>query len=168
MNRFSLLIYSIILLLISVANFSISAENQLIGARYPAVSPDGKQIAFSYMGDLWLVPMEGGRAIRLTDHVAYEREPVWSPDGKWIAFILKAVDDQGIFITNEDLSERYLVYKPGIGQTLQTFPLSWSPDSKWITFALGDGSIWIVDITGGGLRQILGPGTNESPAWSQH
>jgi len=78
------------------------------------------------------------------------------------------MDEQGIYITNEDLTENYLVFRPGVGQTLQTFPLSWSPDSKWLTFGLGDGSIWIIDITGNNLRMILGPGMNEAPAWSQH
>lgn len=94
--------------------------------------------------------------------------PGWSPDGKWIAYIIKSIDNQAIYITNPDLTEKYLVFKPGVGQTLQTFPLSWSPDSKYITFALGDGSIWIIDVTGNNLRMILGPGMNESPAWSQH
>lgn len=94
--------------------------------------------------------------------------PGWSPDGKWIAYILKSVDNQGIYITNPDLTENYLVFKPGVGQTLQTFPVSWSPDSKYLTFGLGDGSIWIVDITGNNLRMILGQGMNEAPAWSQH
>lgn len=94
--------------------------------------------------------------------------PGWSPDGKWIAYILKSMDDQGIYITNPDLTENYLVFKPGIGQTLQTFPISWAPDSKWVTFGLGDGSIWIIDISGNNLRMILGPGMNEAPAWSQH
>ncbi len=94
--------------------------------------------------------------------------PAWSPDGKWIAYIMGSVENQAIYITNDILSEKYLVFKPAVGQTLQTFPLSWSPDSKWLTFALGDGSIWIVDITGNGLRQIAGSGANEAPAWSQH
>ena len=94
--------------------------------------------------------------------------PSWSPDGKWIAYIVKSVDQQGIYITNSELTANYEVLKPGIGQILQTFPVSWSPDSKWVTYALGDGSIWIVDVTGNNLRMILGPGTNEAPAWSQN
>ncbi len=94
--------------------------------------------------------------------------PAWSPDGQWIAYVLTAMDDQGIYITDPDLKEKYLIYKPGVGQTIQTYPLSWAPDSKWLTFALGDGSIWIIDVTGNNLRMVIGPGTNEAPAWSQH
>lgn len=93
--------------------------------------------------------------------------PGWSPDGKWIAYIPKDMKKQAIYITNRDLSEEYLVYKPSMGQNLQTYPLSWSPDSKWLTFATSDGSIWIIDITGNGLKQIVGPGLNSAPAWSK-
>jgi roadblock/LC7 domain-containing protein len=99
--------------------------------------------------------------------IAGATAPAWSPDGKWIAYIPKEMSKQAIYITNRELSENYLVFKPALGQTLQTYPLSWSPDSKWITFATNDGAIWIVDITGNGLKQIVGPGLNGAPAWSQ-
>lgn len=93
--------------------------------------------------------------------------PAWSPDGKWIAYIIKEMNKQAIYITNRDLTENYIVYKPAMGQVLQTYPLSWSPDSKWLTFATGDGAVWVIDITGNGLKQIVGPGLNSAPAWSK-
>lgn len=43
--------------------------------RYPKISPDGKQIAFSYKGDIYVVPAEGGEARQLTTHPAYDRIP---------------------------------------------------------------------------------------------
>ena len=49
--------------------------------RYPAISPDGSQIAFSYKGDLYKVNADGGKAVRLTTHDAFDSNPVWSPDG---------------------------------------------------------------------------------------
>lgn len=94
--------------------------------------------------------------------------PAWSPDGKWIALIDSDLSKQGIFIVNPDLTEKYLVYKPAPGQALQTYPLSWSPDSKWITFATSDGSVWIIKITGNGLKQLTGAGLNLSPVWSNN
>jgi len=43
-------------------------------------------IVFSYAGDLWRVPREGGAAVRLTGGTGFETEAVFSPDGKTIAF----------------------------------------------------------------------------------
>lgn len=54
--------------------------------RYPAISADGEQIAFSYGGDLYLVATIGGDAVHLTQHQAHDFMPVWSPDSKTIAF----------------------------------------------------------------------------------
>ena len=54
--------------------------------RHPALSPDGREIAFVYQGDLWKVARQGGPAERLTANPAYEVAPSFSPDGKWIAF----------------------------------------------------------------------------------
>ena len=94
--------------------------------------------------------------------------PAWSPDGKWIAYVDADLSRQGIYLINPSLTEKYLVYKPAVGQNMQTYPLSWSPDSKWITFGTSDGSLWIIDITGNGLKQIVGPGLNMAPAWSKN
>lgn len=54
--------------------------------RYPTLSPDGSQIAFSYQGDIWTVASTGGRANRLSIHEAYDSQPQWSPDGNTILF----------------------------------------------------------------------------------
>ncbi len=54
--------------------------------RFPSLSPDGRQVVFSWRGDLWRVGTEGGPAGRLTAHPANDLGSAWSPDGQWIAF----------------------------------------------------------------------------------
>lgn len=70
-----------------------SAEN-VSWLRYPAISPDGKYVAFTYKGDIYVVDSQGGEAEQITTNPAYDYAPVWSPDGKTLAF---ASDRQGNF-----------------------------------------------------------------------
>src|SRR5207237_110000 len=55
-------------------------------ARTPDISPDGKLVAFTYLGDIWTVEASGGRARAITQHVAHDYYPRFSPDGQSIAF----------------------------------------------------------------------------------
>lgn len=52
--------------------------------RFPATN--GNEVVFSYAGDLYKVPLQGGQAQRITSHIGYEMFPKFSPDGKWVAF----------------------------------------------------------------------------------
>jgi len=76
-----------------------SGPDPIIGARYPAPSPDGKQIAFSWLGDIWTVSIDGGEAKRITVHTAYEGWPCWSQDGAYIAFASKRYKNYDVFYT---------------------------------------------------------------------
>ena len=68
-----------------VATAAIAQENPL-WMRYPSISPDGTQIAFTYKGDRYCVSSPGGTARQLTSNTAYDYKPAWSPDGSRIAF----------------------------------------------------------------------------------
>lgn len=77
---------------------SIQAEENPLWLRYPAISPDGNTIVFSYKGDLYSVPALGGKAKPLTLHQANDLNPVWSHDGKTIAFSSNRYGNFDIFI----------------------------------------------------------------------
>ena len=63
----------------------LNAQEEIL-ARHPAISPDGTTISFSYQGDIWTAPFEGGTALRLTLHESYEYNPRFSKDGQHIVF----------------------------------------------------------------------------------
>ena len=54
--------------------------------RYPALSPDGTRMTFTWRGDLWSAPSDGGTAVRLTSSPAIETRSAFSPDGSRIVF----------------------------------------------------------------------------------
>ena len=64
----------------------LHAQQRLQLMSHPAVSPDGKRLAFDYNGDIWVASSDGGVARPISNHPARDSHPVFSPDGQSIAF----------------------------------------------------------------------------------
>jgi len=109
---------------------SYSFAQSALWTRYPAISPDGNTIAFSYKGDIYTVPAGGGTATPLTIHEAYDYMPVWSPDGRSIAF---ASDRNGNFdiylISAYGGSAKRLTYYSN-----SEYPSAFTPDGQNVIF----------------------------------
>ncbi len=114
------------------AGFSAMAATQApLWLRDVKISPDGKEIAFTYKGDIYIVPTGGGTALRLTHSSSLDSYPVWSPDSKKIAFASTREGGQDIYVMNADGSDtRRLTYN----SAMET-PESFSPDGKAIIFS---------------------------------
>lgn len=69
------------------------------------VSPDGKTIVFDMLGDLYALPVKGGRARQLTSGMALDTQPVWSPDGKRILFISDRSGAENLWTVKADGTE---------------------------------------------------------------
>ena len=108
---------------------SASAEN-VSWLRYPAISPDGKSVVFSYKGDLFIVGTDGGEATRLTSNQAYDYSPVWSPDGKTIAFSSARYGNFDIFTVPVTGGEPKRITTHSAKETPWTF----TPDGKNILY----------------------------------
>ena len=81
---------------------SHAEDSPLWMRRYCAISPDGGQIAFTYKGDIYTVPVEGDKALQITSNQGHDTHPVWSPDGKNIAFASDREGSMDIFIVGKD------------------------------------------------------------------
>lgn len=131
------------------------------------VSPDGKQIIFDVLGDLYLMPIAGGEAKALTHTMAWEMQARFSPDGKQIAYMSDAGGGDNIWVMNIDGSEVHAVTKEDF--RLLNNPV-WHPNGQFIaarkhysgTRSLGSGEIWMFHASGGSGVQI-----NEKPNWQK-
>ena len=157
-------------MLIAFAAISASAEN-VSWLRYPSISPDGKTVAFSYKGDLYLVDSEGGEARQLTSNPAYDYSPVWAPDGKTIAFASDRYGNFDIYLLSVDggVPERITTH------SAKDTPWTFTPDGKNIIFTsrIQDPSssalfpkssmteLYSVSVKGGRPFQVLGTPAEE-------
>ena len=70
--------------------------------RRNSISPDGKSLAFSYMGDIYKVSTQGGEAVQLSSNPAYDSEPLWTTDGKSIVFASYREGSKDLYICSAD------------------------------------------------------------------
>lgn len=124
------------------------------------VSPDGQSIAFALLGDIYTMPIAGGKPVRVAEGLAWEVQPRFSPDGKRIAFTSDRGGGDNIWIMNRDGSDKRQVTKEEFRLLNQP---SWSPDGRYIVAkkhfttsrSLGTGEIWIYHVSGGGGVQLV-------------
>lgn len=99
--------------------------------RYPAISPNGDKIVFSYQDDLWMVDADGGNAEALTRHQAHDFMPVWSHDGKQLAFASFRYGNYDVFLMDMESRaiERLTHYSS------DDLPSDFAPDNKSVLFS---------------------------------
>lgn len=151
-----------ILLLMTTSSW---AQTNPLWMRYPSISPNGKTIAFNYMGDIYKVDAKGGEAIRLTSNAAYDYNAIWSPDGTKIAFASDRNGNFDIYIMSaEGGSPKRLTTN-----SAKEIPSSFTPDGESILFSatLADSyknamfpkgyltELYSVPVNGGRETQIL-------------
>jgi tricorn protease len=107
------------------------ADSPPLWLRYPAISPDGKSVAFCYKGHIYKVDAAGGTALALTLGDAYDYMPVWSPDGKWLAFASDRHGNFDVYVMPSEggKSQRLTYHSAG------DIPSCFSPDGKEIYFS---------------------------------
>ncbi|TWI83117.1 imidazolonepropionase-like amidohydrolase [Lacibacter cauensis] len=123
------------------------------------VSPDGKTIAFDLMGDIYTMPIEGGKATQVTKGIAYETHPRFSPDGKKILFTSDRSGSDNIWYIDTEKKDTVQLTK----EATEDFPAAvWTPDGNYIIASKGRRipKLFLYHKDGGGGTQL----TDGSPA----
>ncbi len=118
------------------------------------VSPDGTQIVFDMLGDIYTLPVAGGEATLIRGGHAFEVQPRYSPDGQWISFTSDAGGGDNIWIMKPDGTEARQITKEDFRLVNNAV---WSADGNYLfcrkhfssTRSLGAGEIWMYHKTGG-------------------
>jgi Tol biopolymer transport system component len=121
------------------------------------LSPDGKTIVFDLLGDLYTLPVAGGKATRLTSGLAYDAQPRFSPDGKEIVFISDRSGGDNIWRLSLDLKDTIQVTKGN--NSLYVSP-EWTPDGSAIVASRTEGlggaaKLWMYHRDGGSGVQLI-------------
>jgi Tol biopolymer transport system component/imidazolonepropionase-like amidohydrolase len=123
------------------------------------LSPDGKQIVFSMLGDLYLLPATGGQARRISSGAAWDVQPRFSPDGKEIAFTSDRGGGNNLWRMKADGSGATAISKEDFRLLNNPY---WTPDGQYLIGrkhftsgrSLGAGELWMYHRSGGAGLQL--------------
>ncbi len=123
------------------------------------VSPNGKQLVFDLLGDIYSMPITGGKATLLAGGQAYETQPRFSPDGKRISFTSDRDGSDNIWTMDPDGKNPKQITKE---RERQTNNAVWSHDGSYIVArkhyrngrSLGSGEMWMYYLGGGDGLQL--------------
>ncbi|MCA6432036.1 MAG: PD40 domain-containing protein, partial [Cytophagales bacterium] len=118
------------------------------------VSPDGKTIAFDFLGDIFTMPITGGKPVQFTKGMSFDSHPKFSPDGTKLLFISDRSGGENIWWFNLDKKDSLQVTK-GNNEHYQS--AEWTPDGTYIVASRGirNLKLWMFHKEGGSGAQLI-------------
>ena len=143
-------------------------------AHTPDWSPDGKWIAYRANidgnSDIWIMPVDGGEARRVTEHAANDNSPRWSPDGDRLLFWSERGGSRNIWTVSPFEGQESLFQVTTDADSVHGNIVNWSPDGSEIVYTSSLGGDWdvrVIPVTGGTSRQVVDTPSNDwDPDWS--
>lgn len=136
------------------------------------LSPDDQTLVLEILGDLYTLPITGGKATPLLTRLAFDSQPVWSPDGRYIAYISDWSGDEELWIYTLATGEE--VQLSDSNPRLNFASPSWSPDSKRVIVSqraeeLSTYEVWSYGLDGGaGVQITYAKSKQDLPLRRQH
>jgi len=147
--------------------FDFRGERPVRGIYSPALSPDGKRIAFIALNDLWVMEI-GRKPQRLTNDKFIDWDPSWSPDGKRVYFASDRHGGGSPDIYVADVARRQVTRVSNIPDTDVVNPTV-SPDERSVAYLDSTNALSVFDLAAGTPRRIVapvGPAPIGKPTWS--
>ena len=118
------------------------------------VSPDGKTIAFDFMGDIFTMPITGGKPSQFTSGMAFDSHPKFSPDGTKLLFISDRSGGENIWWFSLDKKDSLQITKANIDHYQSA---EWTPDGNYIIGSRGTRNfkLWMFHKDGGSGAQLI-------------
>jgi Tol biopolymer transport system component len=121
------------------------------------VSPDGQTIIFDMLGQLYTLPIAGGKATAITSGLAYSSQARFSPDGKKIVYISDRSGGDNVWIMSLDMKDSTQVTK---GNDNGYISPEWTPDGKYVVASKSGGlggaaKIWMYNVDGGNGLNLM-------------
>ncbi|BAV04345.1 C-terminal processing protease CtpA/Prc, contains a PDZ domain [Filimonas lacunae] len=132
------------------------------GVRDMAVSPNGKEVAYIYRGEVFVSSVEGGVTRRITNTPEQERSVVFSPDGKALLYASERGNSWKIYETKRQRSEEPYFYAATLlkesllfASEHETYQPLYSPDGKEVAFIEDRMNLKVYNIASGKIRTLL-------------
>ncbi|HEU4689520.1 MAG TPA: hypothetical protein VFS23_14200, partial [Vicinamibacterales bacterium] len=122
------------------------------------VAPNGRDIVFELLGDLYTLPMAGGEARRIMSGVMFDSQPRYSPDGSKIVFLSDRSGDENVWIADGDGTNARPLTK---GKNTRYWSPEWTPDGKYIIVSRSGAAttgtqLWLYHVEGGSGVNLTG------------